>query len=168
MLALQTRQQCDVAVLLLSCTGLLTPEEVTARINKIKQWAESKRLMPGSTDPIILSDLVSPARTTDDPTILQWVNLVMAGGGMLGIAHVGFVRVLETAGVRFIGLGGASAGAINAALVAAVRKTPDDISWDTTQEVRCNSPSTATMCWAVPAALVVNMGLPSTFFLHQQ
>jgi predicted acylesterase/phospholipase RssA len=30
---------------------------------------------------------------------------------MLGIAHVGFVRVLEEAGVRFLGLGGTSAGA---------------------------------------------------------
>lgn len=30
---------------------------------------------------------------------------------MLGIAHVGFVRALEEAGVRFLGLGGTSAGA---------------------------------------------------------
>lgn len=55
---------------------------------------------------------------------------------MLGIAHVGFVRILELAGIRFLGVGGASAGAINAVLVAATRRRPDEESWRATQEVR--------------------------------
>jgi len=44
---------------------------------------------------------------------------------MLGIALVGFTYVLEKAGIRFVGLGGTSAGAINATLIAAARSTPD-------------------------------------------
>lgn len=60
---------------------------------------------------------------------------VCAGGGVLGIAHVGFVRMLELAGIRFLGVGGASAGAINAVLVAAARDGPDGVSWEATQKV---------------------------------
>ena len=49
-------------------------------------------------------------------------NLVLQGGGTLGIAHLGFLRGLEAANVRFAGLAGTSAGAIVALLVAAARK----------------------------------------------
>jgi predicted acylesterase/phospholipase RssA len=44
--------------------------------------------------------------------------------------------MLELAGIRFLGVGGASAGAINAVLVAATRRRPDQESWQATQEVR--------------------------------
>ncbi len=50
----------------------------------------------------------------------QYVDLVMEGGGMLGIALVGYTWALEQAGIRFMGIGGASAGAINAMLLAAL------------------------------------------------
>ena len=43
----------------------------------------------------------------------------MEGGGVLGIALVGYVHVLEELGIRFLQLGGASAGSINALLMAA-------------------------------------------------
>ncbi|WP_210490627.1 patatin-like phospholipase family protein [Rufibacter aurantiacus] len=49
----------------------------------------------------------------------QYVDLVMEGGGMLGIALVGYVYVLEQMGIRFLRLGGTSAGSINALLMAA-------------------------------------------------
>jgi NTE family protein len=49
---------------------------------------------------------------------LQYVDIVMEGGGVLGIALVGFTYVLEEAGIRFLQIGGASAGAINALLIA--------------------------------------------------
>ena len=49
----------------------------------------------------------------------QYVDLVMEGGGVLGIALTGYVYVLESAGIRFLSLGGASAGSINALLMAA-------------------------------------------------
>lgn len=48
----------------------------------------------------------------------QYVDIVMEGGGVLGIALVGFTYVLERANIRFLQIGGASAGAINALLLA--------------------------------------------------
>jgi NTE family protein len=50
----------------------------------------------------------------------QYVDLVMEGGGMLGIALVGYTWALEQAGIRFLGIGGTSAGSINALLIAAL------------------------------------------------
>lgn len=50
----------------------------------------------------------------------QYVDLVMEGGGVLGIALVGYTWTLEQVGIRFLGVGGTSAGAINALLVAAL------------------------------------------------
>jgi NTE family protein len=50
----------------------------------------------------------------------QYVDLVMEGGGVLGVALVGYTHALESAGVRFRSIGGTSAGAINALLLAAV------------------------------------------------
>jgi len=49
---------------------------------------------------------------------LQYVDIVMEGGGVLGIALVGFWYVLEQVGIRFLQIGGASAGAINALMLA--------------------------------------------------
>lgn len=59
----------------------------------------------------------------------QYVDLVMEGGGVLGIALVGYTYALEEAGIRFLGVGGTSAGSINALLAAAAgppaeRKSP--------------------------------------------
>ncbi len=54
----------------------------------------------------------------------QYVDLVMEGGGVLGIALVGYTYALESVGIRFLGVGGTSAGAINALLVSAL-DTPD-------------------------------------------
>lgn len=54
----------------------------------------------------------------------QYVDLVMEGGGVLGIALVGYTYALEQVGIRFLGIGGTSAGAINALLVAGLDK-PD-------------------------------------------
>ncbi|MEM1235383.1 MAG: patatin-like phospholipase family protein [Pseudomonadota bacterium] len=48
-------------------------------------------------------------------------NLVLQGGGTLGLAHAGFVTGLEAAGIRFAGLAGTSAGSILAMGVAAIR-----------------------------------------------
>ncbi len=48
----------------------------------------------------------------------QYVNLVQEGGGVLGIALVGFTYVLGKMGIRFLSLGGTSAGSINTLLLA--------------------------------------------------
>lgn len=51
------------------------------------------------------------------------VHFVFQGGGILGIAHLGFFSGLERAGFRAVGLAGTSAGAILALLIAAARGT---------------------------------------------
>lgn len=48
----------------------------------------------------------------------QYVHLVQKGGGVLGVALVGYVYVLEQAGIRFMKMAGTSAGAINTSLIA--------------------------------------------------
>lgn len=60
-----------------------------------------------------ISDIVDDAGN-------QYVDLVMEGGGMLGIALVGYTWALEQMGIRFLGVGGTSAGSINALLLAAL------------------------------------------------
>lgn len=52
----------------------------------------------------------------------QYVNLVQKGGGVLGIALIGYTYVLEKMGIRFLRVAGTSAGAINTALVAIIGK----------------------------------------------
>src|SRR4051812_32253255 len=53
----------------------------------------------------------------------QYVNLVQKGGGVLGVALVGYTYILEQMGIRFIRLAGTSAGAINTALMAVIGAT---------------------------------------------
>jgi NTE family protein len=48
----------------------------------------------------------------------QYVDLVQEGGGVLGVALLGYTYVLEKMGIRFFSLAGTSAGAINALLLA--------------------------------------------------
>jgi NTE family protein len=52
----------------------------------------------------------------------QYVDLVMEGGGVLGVGLVGFTWALEQMGVRFVSVGGTSAGSINALLLGAVAR----------------------------------------------
>lgn len=49
----------------------------------------------------------------------QYVDLVQEGGGVLGVALVGYVYVLEQMNLRFLSLAGTSAGSINTLLMAA-------------------------------------------------
>jgi len=50
----------------------------------------------------------------------QYVDLVQEGGGVHGIALLGYTYVLEQVGIRFFSLAGTSAGAINTLLLASV------------------------------------------------
>lgn len=50
----------------------------------------------------------------------QYVHLVQKGGGVLGIALVGYTYILEQMNIRFIRLAGTSAGAINTALMTVI------------------------------------------------
>ena len=49
----------------------------------------------------------------------QYVDVVLEGGGVLGVALVGYLHALEQAGLRFLNVGGSSAGAATALLLAA-------------------------------------------------
>lgn len=48
----------------------------------------------------------------------QYVEFVQEGGGVLGVALIGYTYVLEQMGLRFFSLAGTSAGSINALLLA--------------------------------------------------
>lgn len=50
----------------------------------------------------------------------QYVDVVFGGGGILGIALVGYVYLLEQVGIRFLSISGTSAGAIVATILAAL------------------------------------------------
>ncbi len=50
----------------------------------------------------------------------QYVDLVQQGGGVWGVALVGYVYVLEQIGIRFFSLAGTSAGAINALAMSSI------------------------------------------------
>lgn len=51
---------------------------------------------------------------------IQYVDLVMEGGGVLGLALVGYTYALERVGIKFMSIAGTSAGAINAMMLACV------------------------------------------------
>ena len=55
----------------------------------------------------------------------QYVDLVQEGGGVLGVAIVGYTYVLEKMGIRFFSLAGTSAGSINAMLLACTGNKED-------------------------------------------
>lgn len=50
----------------------------------------------------------------------QYVNFVQEGGGVWGVALVGYLCALEIFGIRFLRIAGTSAGAINTMLIAAL------------------------------------------------
>jgi NTE family protein len=74
----------------------------------------------------------------------QYVDLVMEGGGVLGIALAGYIYLLEQAGLRFSALGGASAGSITALVLAALDE-PSAAKADRLVEVVANIPMASFM-----------------------
>jgi NTE family protein len=67
----------------------------------------------------------------------QYVDLVMEGGGVLGIALVGYTYLLEKMGIRFLSVGGTSAGSINALMLGAM-DTPQNIKSEKMIDVLAN------------------------------
>lgn len=61
----------------------------------------------------------NPISDVEDDEDNQYVDLVMEGGGVLGIALLGYTYALEQMGIRFLNIAGTSAGAINALFLAA-------------------------------------------------
>ena len=79
--------------------------EVVECLRDLREYFENR--------PFIVSDVLDDEKH-------QYVNLVQKGGGVLGIALVGYTYVLEEMGVRFLRLAGTSAGAINTALLTVI------------------------------------------------
>lgn len=90
------------------------------------------RLRADGLDKRIYSDVLDAAGN-------QYVDLVMEGGGVLGIALLGYIYVLEQAGLRFVSLGGASAGSITALALAAL-DAPAAAKSDRLVEIVANMP----------------------------
>jgi len=80
------------------------------------------------------ADVITVDGTTYTPgKTFKLANLVLQGGGTLGLAHAGFITGLELAGVRFPGIAGTAAGSIIAMGMIAIRgrditkSTKDDL-----------------------------------------
>lgn len=86
-------------------------EEVQECLKKLRTTFHEK-------NPLIVSDVL-------DKYGNQYVNLVQKGGGVLGIALVGYTYILEQMGIRFLRLAGTSAGAINTAFMVAIDEKGD-------------------------------------------
>ena len=91
----------------------LTTEDFTNHPEVIKCLEELDTAFKKSNRPFIISDVY-------DDEGNQYVNLVQKGGGVLGMALVGYTYILEQMGVRFVRLAGTSAGAINTALMTVI------------------------------------------------
>ena len=86
-------------------------------LTKIEETAHERRL--------VLDDffVIAPKKGRRNAPPLYLCNVVFQGGGVLGLAHVGFLAGLEHAGVRCAGVAGTSAGAIVATGLACARRT---------------------------------------------
>ncbi len=80
--------------------------EVVALIDDLNNFAAAK---PGGQ--LTVSDVA-------DEQGMQYVDLVLEGGGTLGVALLGYVYVLEQMNIRFLQLAGTSAGSIVSMLLA--------------------------------------------------
>jgi len=88
---------------------------------------EKLRARFGATPPKV-SDIV-------DAQGHQYVNLVQEGGGVLGVALVGYTYVLEQMGIRFMKMAGTSAGAINTMLMTCLGNKEDAKSLAVLEEI---------------------------------
>lgn len=83
----------------------LEKTEADAMIDELRLYLKNKNQQ------LVVSDVT-------DAQGHQYVDLVQEGGGVLGIALVGYTYVLEKMGIRFFSMAGTSAGSINTMLLA--------------------------------------------------
>ena len=96
----------------------LVTQDFTNHPDVIQCIEELNEAFPAGGNPFVVSDVL-------DESGNQYVNLVQKGGGVLGVALVGYTYILEQMGVRFLRLAGTSAGAINTALMTVIGKKED-------------------------------------------
>ncbi len=92
---------------LITTSDFTSQPEITGCISRL----ENKYGENGKN--LIVSDVI-------DNDNHQYVNLVQKGGGVLGVALVGYTYILEKMNIRFIRLAGTSAGAINTGLMTVI------------------------------------------------
>ncbi len=90
----------------------LTDADFTS-LDRVKACVDKLEQTFHAGNKLIVSDVV-------DQLGNQYVNLVQKGGGVLGVALVGYTYILERMNIRFMRLAGTSAGAINTALMCAI------------------------------------------------
>ncbi len=93
----------------------INPEHYTQHPDVLACIADLKNKFGENYESLLVSD-------TLDEQGHQYVNLVQKGGGVLGVALVGYTYILEQAGIRFLRLAGTSAGAINTAMLTVIGK----------------------------------------------
>jgi len=86
--------------------------------DKLISDIENKLKLQNKGERPVYSDLI----TNDGNVVYEYVNYVQEGGGVLGIALIGYTYVLEKLGFRFLRLAGTSAGSITTMMLAAVDK----------------------------------------------
>ncbi len=90
-------------------TSSLTVNDFTEQ-PKVKECLDRLHKKFTPENPLIVSDVL-------DDKGNQYAHLVQKGGGVLGVALVGYTYILEMMGIRFCKQAGTSAGAINTALM---------------------------------------------------
>jgi NTE family protein len=99
----------------------MTPEEFLAASKADTILDDLKQFLKTNNRTLVVSDVT-------DKQGNQYVDLVQEGGGVLGIALVGYTYVLEKMGIRFFSMAGTSAGSINAMLLACAGNKEDEKS----------------------------------------
>jgi NTE family protein len=117
----------------------MSPKSATSKLS-IADFINDKRVKTELEDlkthfdpanggrPFVVSDVV-------DAEGHQYVNLVQKGGGVFGIALVGYTYILEEMGIRFLRLAGTSAGAINTALITVIKNKEEKKSAEVLQAI---------------------------------
>lgn len=87
----------------------------------LAQFKKTIALNQQQGKPFVVSDVSDAAGN-------QYVDLVQEGGGVWGIALLGYTYILEKVGIRFFSLAGTSAGAINTMLMATAANKEEEKS----------------------------------------
>jgi len=85
---------------------------------EVKKCLDALQQKFTKANPLIVSDVI-------DEQGNQYAHLVQKGGGVLGVALVGYTYILESMGIRFLKQAGTSAGAINTALMTVIGAKQD-------------------------------------------
>lgn len=110
-----------------SVKAFIDETNVDEMVTRLRQHLEKDGQMP------VYSDIYKE----ENGKTYQYVNYVQEGGGVLGVALVGYTYVLEKLGFRFLKLAGTSAGAINTIMLSSVDKKNQEAysGYDTKSEI---------------------------------